>query len=778
MKSSFYIKILGIVLCAVLLGGALCLCVSAASVKEYSVTVDHPVSTSANGMPAVLKNYAHGTDPVLTLAGWIKTDQTIRAYEYTMDGGKTWHRSSKAIQERPDVKSLCPDTYKTAGFHLEIDVSDLPRGTYDVFVRAYTDRDDVIEVLAMLDVTIGQIDTQSMAYREINLDAFGAKDGVLTLEAGAELYLDAYHLRAYRSFEVLCDKEAVLTLAGDPHSVMQFSASSSACVQNEDGTYAATIALDGAQYAGKVLLWSTETVHITRMRFYTTVPDYYKGELTVHMTATPYEYLGGANGVEATVMADDTVGTYTRLFPAMDTGDPYIYFSLGNYLKETQNGMQITADHYRYAVMTLQTPSVNPTALFRLFLCAGDVHGPTGGVDVAFQPINDGKWHTYVIPLCDEEQWMGTVYGMRFDFIDDHANPSHYANIASLSFHPDEESARKAAAQPFTVHHEQGKVPEDLYREEGRAPSGRADAITWFDQTLSDCFGGENKSVYSFDEYGHLILQATETFNDPFVSFSLQTYSEKTGLPMLRAEDYGVIVLRVLADKKIEGKGFTLYYYADGLNFAQGERAVNVLYDGGEWEYLIYDMAGKNVWAGEILGMRLDYAMQISAGQRVCLSDMLFFKDMEAWVAHAEENGIEIESDLPPVMETDTLAPETELPTIEIPTEGPGLEYVPPHQFEQEQNNAGCQSVIGMRGVLLTLSALLLMLCLVACVPASPADREQSTAQAEASTGHVIETNTDTGIAETTTEPITDTTTDTPEEQTTFGELHFPESGE
>lgn len=695
MKTSFYIKMCCVALCTLLLGGALGVCISAEQIKNYTVTMDDPVGITASNMPIVIRDYEHGTGEVLSLSGWIKTDQTIRRYEYTMDGGKTWTRNSIAVKSRPDTKQFNPHTYETAGYALDIDVSELPRGYYDLFVRAYTDKEDVIDVIAMIDISIGRVDKIATTYRELNLTALGAQKGTLTLQANQPLMLDAYNLRDFQSFEVVTDQATVLTLQSPAESALSFSMSSGESVQNEDGTFTTTIALDTPPYAGMLTLSSTETVQISRMRFYTTAPDYYNGELEVYMTATPFEYLNGANAVDAAIMSDDTVGTYIRLFPAVDTGDPYIYFNLGNYLKETQ-GVQINADHYRYAVMTLQTPAHNSKGPFRMFLCAGDVRGPTGGVDVHFQPKNDGEWHRYVIPLCDEEMWSGTAYGMRFDFIDGHANTKDYANIASISFHHDEESARAAAAQPYTQHHEQGKSPSDIYKEEGRAPSGRADAITYFDESLADCFGGENQSVVSFDEYGHLILQSIATFNDPFVSFSLQTYSEKTGLPLLRAEDYGVIVLRVFADKNINGKGFTLYYYAGGLDYAQGERAISAPYEGGKWEYLVYEMAVKQTWTDEILGMRLDYAQYISAGQRVCVSDMLFFKDMDAWEAYARENGIPIEGDALPEIESLPPAPETEMPTIEIPTEGPGLEYVPPHQFDQDQNSDGCQSVFAL----------------------------------------------------------------------------------
>ncbi len=699
MNKSFYIKLICCacaVLCFVL--PMLSVCVFAGQI-DYRVTVDHPTSTSAENMPALLKNVVHGTDPELTIAGWIKTDHTIKAYEYTMDGGKTWKRTTKAIKSRPDVKQYCPNTYETAGFHLNIDVSALRRGTYDIFLRAFTDKDEVIDVLAMLNVTIGETDQLTMAYRELNLSAFGAQDGVLTLAAEAELMLDAYALREFQSFEVITDKSTELTLKSNPDSMIPFSQASCASVQNEDGTFATTVVLDNAQYAGKLMLTSTEQVNITRMRFYTTVPDYYKGELKVHMTATPFEYLSGANAAEATMMSDDTVGTFIQLFPTGNTNDPFIFFNLGKYLKETAD-VQVSADHYRYAVITLQTPATNSQGLFRLFLCAGDIRGPHGESHVSFTPINDGQWRTYVVPLCEEEHWNGEIYGMRLDFIDAHAKPGDYANIASIGLYPDEQSAKEAAEQPLEVYHEQGKIPENLYKEEGRTPSGRADAITWFDQSLVDCFGSEHKSTYSFDEYGHLILKSTEVTNDPYVSFDLKQYSAMTGLPMLRAEDYGVIVLRVLADKNIDGKGFTLYYYSGGMDFAQGERAITAQYDGGKWEYLVYEMAGKQAWNDQILGMRLDYAQQINTGQCVYLSDMLFFKDKDAWIAYATENEIVIPGQTPPIIENDTTpTPETEVPTIEIPTQGPGLEYIPPNQFNQ--NDAGCKNSICVSVILL-----------------------------------------------------------------------------
>lgn len=712
MKQSFYIKLhrTGIVLlCLVLLGNLLSLCAFANSVvRDYSVTVDNPTSVTVQGAPAVLKNLTCGTDPTLTVKGWVKINENVKAYEYSMDGGKTWKRSTKAVVSRPDVKKFCPNTYNTAGFDIEFDLSELERGEYDLYVRAYTDTDKSFDVLAILNVSVGQTDIVTMAYRELNLFSLGAADGTLAMQADTPLVLGTYNLRDFERAEIITDTDAVMMLKSSPSHALPFSATSQASVQNDDGTFTATIDLKNEQFAGEILLTSDQASHILQIRFYTNVPDYYQGELKVHMTSTPFEYLSGANYADGTLMADETVGTYLRLFPTDQTGDPYIYFGLGKYLKQTEQ-KQISADHYRYAVMTLQTPSTNSDGYFRLFLCAGNIHGPHGESHVAFSPKNDGEWHKYVIPLCEEEHWTGTIYGMRFDFIDGYAKTDDYANIASIEFFPDLKSANAAAAQPFEVYHEQGEAPQDQYKEENRAPSGKADAITWFDTSFESCFGGENKATYRFDEYGHVILQATESTNDPYVSFSLQQYAALTGLPLLRADDYNVIVLRVMADKKIEDKNFVLYYYSGGYNYAEGSRTAACTFQGDEWEYLVYDMTGKNAWTAEILGMRLDFAGQISAGQKVCLADMLFFEDMDAWEFYAKQNGIANKND-PYDTETPTQAPETEIPTIEIPTKGPGLEYIPPEQIQQNRDSASCQSMLSLPlGLILTFSVMILI---------------------------------------------------------------------
>lgn len=697
IKNSSYIYRAGCtLLCTVLLLTLACIGVQADTLRSYKVTVDHPVSTVSQNTPAIIRDAAYGRDSDPVISGWIKADQQMSYYLYTLDGGKTWIRDNDAVQSREDVKSYCPNTYRTAGFRIVFDVQGLIDGVYDIFVRGITEQGDELDVLAMLNVKIGDVDTETATYRQINPARLGAKDS-LTLSAGASVDLGAHNLGLFERVEILSDTDAAtLTLScADQTSPYHFTKASVA--QPADGGFIHTFDLSDVTYAGNVTLHAEQSVTASYIRLYYNTPDYYTGDLVIHMTLTPYEYLGGMNRATATLVSDDTVGTYVKMYPTEDTDDPYVYFNISSYLKDTQD-VAVSADHYRYAVITAQTPSTNSQGYFRLFLCAGAIRGPSGNSHIAFKATNDGNWHRYIIPLHEEDDWTGQIHGMRFDFIDNHAVTSDYANIASVGFYPDYESAQAAAAAPFEIFHE-GSAPVDKYKEEGRAPSGLSDMITWFDDSLTPCFTGENKVKVSFNDYGHLLVSATENTNDPYVSFDLQTYSALSGTKMLSADKYKYIVLRIMADKDISGQNFTLYYYSGGLNYAEGTRSVGANFKGEGWEYLVYDMTDAAHWTQNILGMRLDVATQISAGQTVCISDMLFFTDESAWLEYATQHGIETEQGV--ITEDEqTTEPVTEAPTIEIPTQGPELEYIPPEQNDSQTQNS-CQSLMSAGAVML-----------------------------------------------------------------------------
>ena len=94
--------------------------------------------------------------------------------------------------------------------------------------------------------------------------------------------------------------------------------------------------------------------------------------------------------------------------------------------------------------------------------------------------------------------------------------------------------------------------------------------------------------------------------------------------------------------------------------------------------------------------------------------------------------------------------------------------------------------MIDLRKGALILLVALLTLHLVSCISVAvpPEDGLDSSAQTEVQTEKEVQTNavtepeSDAQTTAPTTEITTDPTTEPAEEQTTFGELHFPESGE
>ena len=96
--------------------------------------------------------------------------------------------------------------------------------------------------------------------------------------------------------------------------------------------------------------------------------------------------------------------------------------------------------------------------------------------------------------------------------------------------------------------------------------------------------------------------------------------------------------------------------------------------------------------------------------------------------------------------------------------------------------------MIDVRKAALTLSVLLLVFCFAGCISfdTSPEGElntgMQTDAKTEQKTQAVTETTPDAQttepVSEQTTEPVTEPPVETTEEETTFGELHFPESGE
>jgi hypothetical protein len=76
------------------------------------------------------------------------------------------------------------------------------------------------------------------------------------------------------------------------------------------------------------------------------------------------------------------------------------------------------------------------------------------GRSYIFHPDNDGRFHTYLLPVSQRNEWTGTIEQLRFDPIRD-AEPGSYVDIACISWKPCPRSAkaerRLASASPGVV---------------------------------------------------------------------------------------------------------------------------------------------------------------------------------------------------------------------------------------------------------------------------------------------------------------------------------------
>ena len=118
--------------------------------------------------------------------------------------------------------------------------------------------------------------------------------------------------------------------------------------------------------------------------------------------------------------AKNTVAAYSETegalsFTATGTScDPYVYFNI-------ENQAEMSADEYKYLVLTYRSPFTNTTraGTCQLYLCAGSVTSPTEGQTVNTTLNQNDKFVSAVINLSAVSGWTGTVHGFRYDYFSD-----------------------------------------------------------------------------------------------------------------------------------------------------------------------------------------------------------------------------------------------------------------------------------------------------------------------------------------------------------------------
>ena len=75
----------------------------------------------------------------------------------------------------------------------------------------------------------------------------------------------------------------------------------------------------------------------------------------------------------------------------------------------------LSADEYKYIVITYMVPCSVTGSTSELFLCAGSVTAPNADCRETFTPEKDGSYHYAVISLASASYWTGKINMIRFD---------------------------------------------------------------------------------------------------------------------------------------------------------------------------------------------------------------------------------------------------------------------------------------------------------------------------------------------------------------------------
>ena len=100
------------------------------------------------------------------------------------------------------------------------------------------------------------------------------------------------------------------------------------------------------------------------------------------------------------------------LRPDEESHDPYFAFTY-DLLEESYEAEQYPILEFTYMIPRDASDNRFHT---ELFLCAGDVSHPVGGISTSLQVTADGQWHTVKIDLTSSGYWSGEIHEIRMDF--------------------------------------------------------------------------------------------------------------------------------------------------------------------------------------------------------------------------------------------------------------------------------------------------------------------------------------------------------------------------
>ncbi|MBQ9779564.1 MAG: hypothetical protein IJW00_01330 [Clostridia bacterium] len=427
---------------------------------------------------------------VLTMKGWIATDEGIDHYEYAWISGLSrvpvWETApNMTIVARPDLAAAeipYPGGHGTAGFSFDVCPPDgIDDGYYDLYVRAVTGDGVGCDMVLFSHMMYGTPDYDDGEMHKISFPRLKKTAGALTnatvTDAGlvitneSMVALGALELGEFDRVRITYTlsqrytdgrqaligfKSAADHLYGNGEGQYDLTNHLTALPLNTSTTEPQTAELD----LSKVDLTAHESLYLA---------SYIKDDvtLTVHEIELTYRGKGydrtaakiyfsldivnrysGINKVDLKGVQDPVMGEVLRIEVNEETNDPYAHFNASALLSEYD--LRLNADDYQYMVVLARANKDNTHSSMTFYLCAGSILGATEACTYSHQLIKDGQWHYYVFDLTARENWKGNINGWRFDIINGDSAVGNYVDFATIQFFRTPEAAAAAAKASVT----------------------------------------------------------------------------------------------------------------------------------------------------------------------------------------------------------------------------------------------------------------------------------------------------------------------------------------
>ncbi len=461
----------------------------------YQFSIDKITDGSPFGGSSTIhiySDYVFPADGIMTMEGWVATDEGIDHYEYAWitdyHYSPVWQRASgEKITARGDLSASgipYPGGHSTAGFSFDIlPLDGMADGYYDLYVRAVTGDGVGCDMALFSHMMYGTPDHDDGDIRRINFARLEKTQGALINATVSEGKLLMTHTSMVNVSPMeLGEFERVRITYGvseaytaDRQALIGFKSASEHPYGNGEGLYdltdhitalplntnttePQTVELD----LSKVDLKAHDEVYLSTYLKDGVTLTIHEIELTYRgkgydRTATKIYFssdvigkFSGTNMVTLQGVNDAVMGDVLRIEVIDETNDPFAHFNANSLMSD--HDIRLSADDYKYMVVLARASAENRNDSMTFYLCAGSIYGATEACTYSRHITPDGKWHYYVFDLTAMENWKGGINGWRFDIINGDCQPGNYVDFASVQFFRTKEAAETAASASVTDH--------------------------------------------------------------------------------------------------------------------------------------------------------------------------------------------------------------------------------------------------------------------------------------------------------------------------------------